>query len=610
VPDPSTTGVSADDLRAALRERDFFAGLSDGALQSLARVAVREHVPSGHHLLAAGVIPPAAYVVEHGRLQARETRFAHRAGREILIELGRGDICGLGFVVARLPASGPVIAMRDSTVLRLDADALLACMAAHPELVVAQARQFYEMALRTHVKAVARPRIFTLMPVGDGFAVDDVVEPLLRALTSTLGHGSAIDARRAAEILGVVPAEVDRDVLRHRLAALCNGEEEQGRLLLLVCDREETPWTNWCLEQTDRIVVAADARDASAPARVRDIFEARVVDGSPIAIDVLLVHEAGVEVPRWTAPWLTVERRRRHHHVRLDRAADFERAARRIGDCPIGVVLGGGGARALAHIGALQALEEAGVPVDVIGGTSMGAVIAAAYARGWSPQQMLALFEERVPDVRALRDFDIPRESLFAGRKLDRMLQFAFEDLDVADLWRSCFCVSADLIGARMVVHDRGPLWKVVRASCSLPGIFPPVRTEGGLLVDGGIVNNVPVDVMERENAGSTIIAIDVGAAGMGATKTDGASAAVAEPNVRIVHVLTSSTMLGSKEQLQVLVEDGHADLFLVPPVKHIKLLGFDARQSLFEIGYGDTWKRLADWSGLARVQSAQGGHG
>jgi NTE family protein len=612
----SGTVSSMKELRAILAGERAFAGLSDGALESLAHAAEREVVPAGHELLGPGVVPDSAFVVMHGRLRVTDARVSEQAGREVFVELGRGGVAGLNLLVAQIPSAGTLSAMRDTTVLRLRREALLQCFSKHPELYVAQARHFYETALHTHAKAPAIPRIVTLLPVRGGFALDDVLRLSARALTETFGPIEVVDSRRAAEILGGSP-ERGGESLRARMSDWIGEQEEGGRLVLLVCDREATLWTRWSLEQTDRIVVAASPGDRDAIAYVDRILASRRTR-SKLLVDILLVHPADVEVPRGTRPWVDLPYRRRHHHVRVDRLADFRRAARRLAERGVSVVLGGGGARALAHIGLLQALEEAGVPVDAIGGTSMGSVVAAAYACGRSPAEMLRLFRERVPDGRALRDVDFPALSLFSGRKLDELLRFAFEDLDVSDAWIPCFCVSADIAGARMVVHDRGPLWEAVRASCSLPGVFPPVYVDDSLLVDGGVMDNVPIAVMEREHAGSTIIACDVGAAGIGPIEKPrsphrsgwsrlgdrfrGRGAESVAPN--IVHVLTSATMLGSRDELHRMVDEGHADLLLVPPVQHVKVLGFEARESLYRIGYEHARQALAGWSELARIRT------
>ena len=140
--------------------------------------------------------------------------------------------------------------------------------------------------------------------------------------------------------------------------------------------------------------------------------------------------------------------------------------------------------------------------------------MAAAYARGWAPSKILEFASETFSKTNAVTDLDLPMISILAGRKLNRRMQEFFEEIDITDLWRSFFCISASLSEREMVVHDKGLLWERVRASCSLPGIYPPVWVDGQLLVDGGVMNNVPIDVMDRRCTGGTVIAVNVGGGG------------------------------------------------------------------------------------------------
>ncbi|AKF03144.1 patatin-like phospholipase family protein [Sandaracinus amylolyticus] len=606
--------TSVAELQELLAIDPAFSALSEDAITALARVAERVFVPAGARLMEPGPPPDSAFLVVRGRLRATDERASQRAGRVISLEMGRGAFCGLSFVVARASAAGQVLAMRDSTVLRFHRDALLACMLAYPELVTAQARVAYENAVRTHTKpsAAERPRVLTVLPIDPELAIDELVHGLARALGALLGTGSVARSAQVAERFGGEALDRDGfDRARHAIAGWCSEQEARG-FLVLVCDRDETPWTAWCLEQTDRVVVAARPSAAAQIERAGAMLARR----SSVRTDLVLVHEADTAVPRGTAAWLALPCRRRHH-VRRGRAADLARVARHVAEQPITVVLGGGGARALAHIGVLRALDEAGIPIDAIAGTSMGAVVAAGYALGVSPREIAELFAERVPDARALRDPDVPVVSLLAGRKLDRVLRDGFADVEIPDLWLPCFCIATDISQAVAVVHDRGLVWRSVRASCSLPGVFPPVQLDGRLLVDGGVIDNVPIDVMERECPGATILAVDVGSLGIDPADVP------AEPlptgwtqlgerlrgserrsGVTIMQLLTATAMLGSKGLLSHLVAEGHAELFLAPPVKHIKLLDFGARPSLVEIGYTHAQRALASWSGTERFAS------
>ncbi len=146
----------------------------------------------------------------------------------------------------------------------------------------------------------------------------------------------------------------------------------------------------------------------------------------------------------------------------------------------------------MAHVGVLRALDEAGVAVDLVGGTSIGAIVGAGYAHGWSFEDLMEKFREQVSSRWSLLDFAVPRYALFRGQKLDRVLERVFGDVATEELWRPFFCVSTDYRTARQRVHSRGRLTEVVRASVSLPGIFPMVQSDGSHLLDGGVVNNLP----------------------------------------------------------------------------------------------------------------------
>ena len=605
--------VTAVELRATIVLFEAFADLPDAVYEALAGIADRVFVPAGQRIYSEGAAVDAAYIIEQGRCRM----IFSRRGKSIVADLGRGDVTGLNMVLRQEPSAGDLYALRDTQLIRLKGSELLSCMAANPPLIVAYSRYMADAFLRTHgLRAPSsRPRVFTFFPVSDDPGIRGAADSLLEALGRTHGSGSLVDRTRLRELMGREPAAAD-DLDRQRVIRWCTEEEAAGRFLLFVCDPTETAWTRWCLEQTDLVVVGARMRDVKEIQRIDGIFAGRSVAREPLQVELLLVHDQNTELPRGTRAWMDLRCRRRHHHVRGGNGADFQRAARLMSDRAVGVVLGGGGARALAHIGVLRALEEAGVPVDVIGGTSMGSVMAAAYAQGWPPQQILETMREAVPNSKALTDPDFPMISFLSGRKLKGVLEFGFGGHDIEDLWVPYYCISASLTEARMVVHDRGPLARSVQASCSLPGIYPPVHADGQLLVDGGIMNNIPVDVMGSMCSGGSVIAVAVGSGGgqnleLGAARNSTGWGLLRnrlnplsenERVASIVQVLTWSTTLSGTQYVKELIDEGYVDLFLAPPVQEFELLGFHAHQELYDIGYEYTRKRLSEWEGLKDV--------
>lgn len=177
----------------------------------------------------------------------------------------------------------------------------------------------------------------------------------------------------------------------------------------------------------------------------------------------------------------------------------------------IGLALSGGGARGLAHIGVLKVLEQEGIPVDFLAGTSMGGVIAAAYASGLSADyiEKEALRMARLRNLITLLDRSLPRRGLVEGQKVEEYLTTHLGDKTFEEMKIPLSLVAVDLISGQEVVLNSGSVVDAVRATVSLPGVFAPFRLGDYLLVDGGVLNNLPADVVRGMGA-NVVIAVDV----------------------------------------------------------------------------------------------------
>ena len=229
----------------------------------------------------------------------------------------------------------------------------------------------------------------------------------------------------------------------------------------------------------------------------------------PVREELVLLHPGTAQRPSGTAGWLAKRDLHAHHHVRLGDQTHMQRLARRLAGRALGLVLSGGGARGFAHVGVLRAMEELGIEIDLIGGTSMGALVGGQYARGLGLHESLEL-NRRFANPKQLFDYTLPLTSLMASRKLTRVMMGTYGDVRIEDLWRPFFCVSSNLTRAEAIIHRSGPLWEAVRASIAIPGIFTPILRGGDVLVDGGVMNNFPVDVMVRLCEGGPVIGSNV----------------------------------------------------------------------------------------------------
>jgi NTE family protein len=281
--------------------------------------------------------------------------------------------------------------------------------------------------------------------------------------------------------------------------------EDAHDFVLYVAEMEEAAWAALCARQVDRLFVVGNS--LMAPPN-RPMPHAGVLDAQR-RTDLILLREPHMARPANTAVWLdSIQPGRWFQAVEGDKA-DADRMARVITGSAVGVVMSGGGARAYAHIGALRALHEAGVPIDFVGGSSMGAVIAAGPAMGWSQEELEARIRKSFVESDPLSDLAFPILAMTRARKVDRLLREAYGETDLADLVIPFFAVSTNLTSGRIEVHRRGLMRRAMRASIAIPGLLPPVVIDGQVLVDGAVLKNLPTEVMRQMHSGP-IIGVDM----------------------------------------------------------------------------------------------------
>jgi NTE family protein/lysophospholipid hydrolase len=324
---------------------------------------------------------------------------------------------------------------------------------------------------------------------------------------------------------------------------------------------------------------------------------------------LVLLHQDSSQRPVGTIKWLNLREVERHYHLRWQRDEDFERLARFLTGNAIGLVFSGGGARGFAHIGVIRALQEAGITIDLIGGNSMGAIVSAEYLLGWDYETMLKRNRQLFKPL-SIFDPTLPLVSLFSGRKRAKLMQREFGDVQIEDLWLPYFCVSSNLTRAELMIHRTGPLWKGVLASGTLAGIMPPVFHNGDLLVDGMLLNDMPIDVCYDLCDGGTVIAVnvsrpidlqrnsDIGASLSGWrllwNKINPFAKKLNFPHIATILQRAGelSSIYGRKE----LLDRNLADLYLEPAVEEVELFDFTSIDRIVKIGYDSTKEKIVAW--------------
>ncbi|MFJ6023608.1 patatin-like phospholipase family protein [Brevundimonas sp. NPDC092305] len=380
-----------------------------------------------------------------------------------------------------------VVALRDSEVLALPRDAFFDAARTEPDLMVELSRLMIRRARERRDGGGGDPSVFGFLSARP--------RPI-RAFVERIAQAIVAD--------GFTCEVIDHSALASA-AEWFSRVEDAHDFVLYVAEEDEPAWASLCARQVDRLFVVGSG--LMAPPN-RPMPHNQVLDAQR-RTDLILLRDPRMKRPINTNIWLdTIQPGRWFHAIEGDQA-DAERMARVVTGSAVGVVMSGGGARAYAHIGALRALREAGVPIDFVGGASMGAVIAAGPALGWSQEELEARIRKSFVDSDPLSDITFPLLAMTRARKVGRLLEEAYGDIDLADLERPFFAVSTNLTTGKIEVHRRGLMRRAMRASIAIPGVMPPVVIDGQVLVDGAVLKNFPAEVMRQMNAGP-IVGIDM----------------------------------------------------------------------------------------------------
>lgn len=498
------------DAREVLVRCELFSSLRGPALEELAAQCAQFGLSGGDELCRTHDPARALYVVVTGHLRADfgMQRTALDVGRFETIG-GIGLLSGGGY-------GADVRAVRDSQILRIGAAELLRFVRAHPAALLAITRTVVNRLMnlrgnRPRVNA-RQHRSFAVIPANPRVDVDAAAHALTAAL-ETLAPTQLINAARVDFELGTDAAqtEIGASVANGNLVAYLDrieGQTTTGYLVYAANGRADV-WSRRCMRQADRILVIAQARDRPAlTPMVDEVLGHR--DATPV---VLVVQRGPGEAPGDVTGWLQRLEARTHYFVRPYASVDYESLARQLTGRALGLVLGGGGARGFAHLGLLRALDSLGIPVDLCGGSSMGAFISALHACRFAPDEALRLTRETFVAHNYLNDYTWPRISLIRGHKLLGQLREVFGGRRIEQLRTPYFCVTTNLTRGAAVAHTEGELALWVGASMAIPGIAPPVIWRGDLHVDGSVVNSLPTDIMQAYGRGP-IVASDVSTSG------------------------------------------------------------------------------------------------
>jgi EmrB/QacA subfamily drug resistance transporter len=537
----------AEPRGSALAAAPLLAQLPDEVRARLEERSEPVAVAAGELLFAAGDDAADMYVVTAGLLDVE-------VQGETVRQVGAGAVLGELALLTGGRRSASIRARRDSHLLRVShetfEDVVGSDASALRALTGVLATQLQDSSPPPST-TTPRPRLVAVVALHAGAPVAAVADELAEQLSRTLTV--------------VQPGRVGPDGLER-------AENDADRVLL-VADDPGDDWWRVCVRQADLLVVvaASDAEPATLADLARSGTDLVLVGPAAPSESVRALHAA-------LAPWQITQ-------VTGALGSGVRPLAARIAGRSLGIVLAGGGARAFAHLGVLEVLEDAGIAVDRVAGASQGSIMAALHARGFDARTAVEMCYDGFVRQNPYSDYTVPTTSLVRGRRTEASLRRQLTDIHIEELPRQFRCVSTDLQSRAAFVHREGDLTSAVMSSISIPGLFPPRRDGERLLVDGGVLDNLPVGALTERDEGP-LIAVNIGMGGEARPRPFDGAVPAPPPRVRIPalgETLMRSLFIGSGGAVATARQAGA--IVVTPSSMGVGLLEFHQLDRMVESG-------------------------
>uniref|UniRef100_A0A8C1VMS6 lysophospholipase n=1 Tax=Cyprinus carpio TaxID=7962 RepID=A0A8C1VMS6_CYPCA len=594
------------------------------------------------------------YIVLNGRL--RSVIRKANGKKELVGEYGRGDLIGVVEALTRQPRATTVHAVRDTELVKLPEGTLNNIKRRYPQVVtrlihllgqkilgnLQQPRGPFSSSALGLPSVASSPDVtnpasnlstVAVLPVCDDVPINAFNLELSHAL-SAIGPTLLLTSDIIRERLGASALD---SIHEYRLSGWLAQQEDINRIVLYQTDSSMTPWTQRCIRQADCILIVGLGDQEPALGELEQMLENTAVRALK---QLVLLHREDGPGPSRTVEWLNMRSwcsghlhlkcprrvfsRRSPSKLRevyekvfektADRHSDFSRLTRVLTGNSIALVLGGGGARGCSHVGVIKAMEEAGIPIDIVGGTSIGSFIGALYAEERSAvrvKQRAREWSKAMNSVfKTVLDLTYPITSMFSGSAFNTSISKVFEDKQIEDLWLPYFNVTTDITASAMRVHKDGSLWRYVRASMTLSGYLPPLcdPKDGNLLMDGGYINNLPADIA-RNMGTKTVIAIDVGSQDETDLCNYGDSLSgwwllwkrinpwaekVKVPDM--AEIQSRLAYVSCVRQLEVVKKSAYCE-YIRPPIDRFKTMDFGKFDEIYDVGYQHSKLLFTEWA-------------
>ena len=599
----------------------LFGDLPTTTMEALLEGTRLRNLDPGEELFAQGEDPDGLHIVVSGRLSVES--IGATGQRTQVSEVGANETIGEFALLSEGGRAGSVHATRQSAVALLDKQTFDEHVMSDSTMITSLARiivkRQIEFAKSRHERK--KDQNFVVVPLDSRMPLRRFTQTLKREFQRSFSP-LVIDNHLFDTLYGKKGAAQTptTDVFNTSIAAWMDDKENHFSHVAYIANNEWSPWTQRCVKRADRILLVANATDSSDTTLREVEIELEAVYANSHyrpRVELVLLHSADTAHPKGTDAWLRPRNIDAFHHIRIGDRKHNARLVRRLTGTARGLVFSGGGARGFAHLGVQKAIEEHEYDIDYIGGASMGGLLGGAMALGLKYADVYKLCGN-FANAKALFDYTLPVSALMKSKKLTTFCHLVYKDVRIEDLWIPFFCVSSNMTDGKEVLHQRGYLWKAIRSTISLPGIFSPVPTmQGELLIDGAVLNTFPVNIMEEKLAGGSIIGVNTsqidevrefynyGTSLSGwklfFSRINPFSERLRAP--KIAETLFRATDIKSIQQLNETKQN--LDVLIEPEINHFPLLEFKSFEEISEIGYQEALNVLFSSSTNTADQTA-----
>ncbi|VVC77052.1 putative NTE family protein [Aquicella siphonis] len=477
--------MSADNLVTQLKQCHLFSSLPKHEFNSLSDFMQKIHLKENDFLYRQNEPSNFLYIIVKGKLTTLVKGIDSEYSSIDVIH--PGEVIGELGVLSGEPRSLSVMALTDAEIISLPGEIFRSLCERYPSMLMTIMSPVLKRAHKAIqvIEGNFSCKYVLIFPIHTNVNLNEVITVLIKNLKNHKNIYFAVDTHESVEEMlnqnSHLEGKYELIVILFRKFMQFNNPLLKGKLNKVYFVTHESSDTGFDQENMRHLV------------DTEKIFN--------VKYELILLHNKILNIAENTKHWLTLANFSSHHHFHLGDNDDQLRFTRVISGKRIGLVLGGGGIRGWTHIGVLKALEEMKIPIDAIGGTSIGALVGACYAMTRNYQITHDLFQKLTNIISLMtfvKEITYPLISFFNGKHGTNILQEVFKEHYIEDLWIPYFCISANLSTREDVIHSTGLLWEKLRASNSLPGIVPPMVIDGQLHFDGGLVNNLPVDRMKN----------------------------------------------------------------------------------------------------------------